>query len=212
MIFVAFKYVFELSLVDTTGWMDDKVTLFCFPFLLWIGCFFFLGAEAEPKSNHLQHSDQFANHHFCCWFHQRIYLKKHCQFIPLLYMNHNQNIHNYSLLDFYYFFWGMFSLRKLPFLFYESDVYIWEFVSGKIVFLIHLINGLAYPRCRYRPDVYIWTLNNPVATEFEVIVPEGTIFKRTVVKGSNDQTGHQEYLRKTRHVKLIKSTETYDKW
>ena len=97
--------------------------------------------------------------------------KKYCQFLLhhqgtyLLYMNHNQNIHNYSLLDSYYFFWGMFCLRKLLFLSYEPDVYIWEFVSGKMVFLIHLINALAYPTdswgC-YRPDVYIWTWTIPV--------------------------------------------------
>ena len=101
-------------------------------------------------------------------------------------MNHNQNIRNYSLLDFYYFFWGVFSLRKLPFFFYESDVYIWEFVLGKVVFLIHLINGLACPRGHYRSDVYILTLTIPVAAELEAIVPEGTIFERTVTKGSTE--------------------------
>ena len=39
-------------------------------------------------------------------------------------------------------------------------------MSVKIVFLIHLIKGLAYPsdsRGRHRPDVYIWTWTIPAA-------------------------------------------------
>ena len=73
------------------------------------------------------------------------------------------------LLDSCYFILGRFCLTKLPFLFYES---VWCLhlricdVSVKIVFLIHLIKGLAYPsdsRGRHWPDVYIWTWTIPAA-------------------------------------------------
>ena len=169
--------------MDTTGWVDHKATLFCFPFplcifVVFLSCFFLLGAGQNQNQYHLQHSYQFVNHHVCCcWFHhhQGIHLKKHCQFLILhqrtflLYRNHNQNAHNYSWFDSCYFFLGRFCLTKLTFLFYES---VWCLhlricdVSVKITFLIHLIKGLAYPSdsqdC-HRPDVYIWTRTIPAA-------------------------------------------------
>ena len=170
--------------MDTpTGWVDDKATLFYFPFPLYIfvvflDVFFFLGAGAELKSIS---SSTFIS---VCESSLLLLLisssthsfkKKNCQFlllhqrISLLYRNHNQNIHNYSLCDYYYFFWGRVCLRKLPYLFHESvwclQLWICD-VSVKTVILIHLIKGLAYPTDpwgHYRPHVNIWTWTIPAA-------------------------------------------------
>ena len=170
--------------MDTpTGWVDDKATLFYFPFPLYIfvvflDVFFFLGAGAELKSIS---SSTFIS---VCESSLLLLLisssthsfkKKNCQFlllhqrISLLYRNHNQNIHNYSLCDYYYFFWGRVCLRKLPYLFHESvwclQLWICD-VSVKTVVLIHLIKGLAYPTDswgHYRPHVNIWTWTIPAA-------------------------------------------------
>ena len=164
------------------GWVDDKATLFYFPFPLYIfvflDVFFFLGAGAELKSIS---SSTFIS---VCESSLLLLLisssthsfkKKNCQFlllhqrISLLYRNHNQNIHNYSLCDYYYFFWGRVCLRKLPYLFHESvwclQLWICD-VSVKTVVLIHLIKGLAYPTDswgHYRPHVNIWTWTIPTA-------------------------------------------------
>ena len=168
--------------MDTpNGWVDDKATLFYFPFPLYIfvflDVFFFLGAGAELKSiSSSTFISVCESSLLLLWISSSTHsFKKNCQFLPLhqrislLYRNHNQNIHNYSLCDYYYFFWGRVCLRKLPYLFYESvwclQLWICD-VSVKTVVLIHLIKGLAYPTDswgHYRPHVNIWTWTIPTA-------------------------------------------------